>query len=53
MKMVATFLLSLLVTVWGKEMQKDEIRAAELYDSGIMMDRIMQKKTVCRSPIAF
>jgi hypothetical protein len=33
--------------VWGKEMAKDEVRGAALYDSGIMMNRIMERKQVC------
>lgn len=33
--------------VWGKEMAKDEVLGAELYDSGIMMNRIMMRKQVC------
>lgn len=32
--------------VLGKEMVRNEIMAAELYDSGIMMDRIRTTKQV-------
>jgi len=38
--------LALSGCVSAKEMAKDEIRAAQLYDSGIMMDRILAKKQV-------
>lgn len=40
----STTVLGLAIIVLGKEMPKDLTRAAELYDSGIMHERIMEAK---------
>lgn len=37
-------LAALVAVVAGKEIPKDEVRAAELYDTGIMHERIMSEK---------
>lgn len=37
-------LAALAALAFGKEMPKDEVRAAELYDSGVMHERIMAEK---------
>lgn len=37
-------LLGLMATVMGKEMPKDPKRAAQLYDSGLMHEKIMSTK---------
>lgn len=44
MKHAATLLLTLVASAMGKEMPKDEARAAALYDSGLMHAEIMAKK---------
>jgi hypothetical protein len=41
--------LALAPAALGKEMAQDMERAASLYDSGIMMERIMMTKQVCLS----
>jgi hypothetical protein len=48
MLFLTTFGAALVLTqgVMGKEMAQDMKKAAELYDSGVMMDRIMMKKQV-------
>jgi choice-of-anchor B domain-containing protein len=40
----AAAILGLAATTFGTEMPKDEVRAAELYDSGVMHMEIMNKK---------
>ncbi|KAF2869358.1 hypothetical protein BDV95DRAFT_97764 [Massariosphaeria phaeospora] len=40
----STAFVGLLATTFAKEMPKDEVRAAELYDSGVIHEQIMSKK---------
>jgi hypothetical protein len=35
---------------FAKEQVPNDVLGAELYDSGIMMERIMMQKEVCSSP---
>jgi hypothetical protein len=44
MKMKYSLPLALAALALGKEMPKDEVRAAELYDNGVMHERIMAEK---------
>lgn len=42
----STALVGLMAIVYAKEMPKDPVRAAELYDSGVIHQRIMDAKAV-------
>lgn len=47
--LVLSILAFLCSVTWAKEMPVDEVRAAELYDSGIVHESIMAAKHVCES----
>lgn len=51
MQLLSTLGLAALAGVaHSKELAKDEVKAAELYDSGIIHERIMSNKHVCFPP---